>query len=160
MLNFGLMAHLGLLNQHKLVNTHKLYNSHVVKFYVFLFIVHHINKKKPKMPLYRIYMCIDYCFAYSIQLSMLWLHHSNFGSFMHSLNHVCEEPRSEVQAEQTWAKAPTNVALDQGKSWCIPPNAPCLLFWITIYVRVWLCKSIGTIWYHSCIKFNLPNYPC
>jgi hypothetical protein len=46
MLNFGLMAHLGLLNQHKLVNTHKLYNSHVVKFYVFLFIVHHINKKK------------------------------------------------------------------------------------------------------------------
>jgi hypothetical protein len=56
MLNFGLMAHLGLLNQHKLVNTHKLYNSHVVKFYVFLFIVHHINKKNLKC-LYTEFIC-------------------------------------------------------------------------------------------------------
>jgi hypothetical protein len=43
MLYFGLRVHLGLLNLHKLGNTQKLYNSHVVKFYVSLIIVQHIN---------------------------------------------------------------------------------------------------------------------
>jgi hypothetical protein len=41
------------------------------------------------------------------------LHHSNFGSFMHLLGHVREEPESEVQAEQAQAEAPTYLALDQ-----------------------------------------------
>jgi hypothetical protein len=39
---------------------------------------------------------------------------------MHSLDHVHEEPDSEVQAEQFQVEE-TNTELNQGMIWCIPP---------------------------------------
>jgi hypothetical protein len=47
------------------------------------------------------------------------MYHSNFGSFMHALDQVREEPELEDQAEQARAEAPTNLVLDQGKLLCI-----------------------------------------
>jgi predicted adenine nucleotide alpha hydrolase (AANH) superfamily ATPase len=42
----------------------------------------------------------------------------------YALDQVHVEPESEVRAEQTQVEDLTNLALDQGKPWCIPPNIP------------------------------------
>jgi hypothetical protein len=41
--------------------------------------------------------------------------------FIHLLDHVFAELKSEVQVEQVRAKVQTNLVLDQGKTQCIPP---------------------------------------
>jgi hypothetical protein len=48
---------------------------------------------------------------------MSLLHHANRSP--HTLGHVRVEPELEVQADYAKAKAPTNLALDQAKPWCI-----------------------------------------
>jgi hypothetical protein len=40
---------------------------------------------------------------------------------MHPLDHVLVKLRLEVQAEQAQVEATTNLALNQGKPWCINP---------------------------------------
>jgi hypothetical protein len=52
---------------------------------------------------------------------MSCLHHVNYNLLLHSLDHVREEQKSEVQSEQAQVEEFTNLALDQGKSRCIPP---------------------------------------
>jgi hypothetical protein len=42
---------------------------------------------------------------------------------MHSLDHILEQPESDAQAEKARAEAPTNLALDQGKPQCNPPQS-------------------------------------
>jgi hypothetical protein len=51
---------------------------------------------------------------------MSCLRHTNCSTFMHSLDHVHEEPESEVHTEQVQVEE-TNTELDQGKSQCISP---------------------------------------
>jgi hypothetical protein len=63
--------------------------------------------------------CMLLIFTPFIALEHSWLHHSNFGSFIHSLDHIREELESGVQAEQARAEATTNIALDQGNPQCI-----------------------------------------
>jgi hypothetical protein len=75
------------------------------------------------MPIYAVHVTD---FTTLIALEHSWMHHSNFIPFMHSLDYVREEPESEVQAEQAQVEALTNLALDQGKPWCISTNPPCL----------------------------------
>jgi hypothetical protein len=58
-------------------------------------------------------------FTALIALKHSWMHHSNFSSFMHWLDHVREEQETNVQAEQAQAEASTNLTLDQGKPRCI-----------------------------------------
>jgi hypothetical protein len=69
------------------------------------------------------------------------MHHSNFGSFMHSLDNVREEPESEVQVEQAQAEAQTNLALDQGKPRCIPPIVLGFSL-ITIFMSSWIVHYV------------------
>jgi hypothetical protein len=64
---------------------------------------------------------------------MSWLHHANHSPFMQSLDHVREEPESEVQAEQARAEVPTNLALDQGKPDALQPMTIVFLFGSLLY---------------------------
>jgi hypothetical protein len=50
-------------------------------------------------------------------LNISWFHLAKYGSFMHPLDHA--KLGLEVQAEQAQIKTTTNLALDQGKPWCI-----------------------------------------
>jgi hypothetical protein len=50
---------------------------------------------------------------------MSCLHNTNHSTFIHLLDHVHEEPESEVQVEEVQAEE-TNTDLDQGKPRCIP----------------------------------------
>jgi hypothetical protein len=68
------------------------------------------------MPIYAVHVTD---FTTMIAVEHWWMYHSNFGSFMHALDQVREEPELEDQAEQARAEAPTNLVLDQGKLLCI-----------------------------------------
>jgi hypothetical protein len=64
------------------------------------------------------------------------LHHVTLSSYiaLYALDQVHAEPESKVQAEQAQAEVLTNLALDQGKVWCISPTFLGFFFLITIFM--------------------------
>jgi hypothetical protein len=61
-------------------------------------------------------------------LSHIWL--------IYSLGHGCAEPELKEPMEQAEVETSTNLALDQGKPWCIQPILLVFYFWILLYVIV------------------------
>jgi hypothetical protein len=66
---------------------------------------------------------------------MAWLHHANHSPFMHSLNHIHEELKSQVQVEQAQTEA-TNPELAQGKPCYIPPIIHVFYFEPLLYNKL------------------------
>jgi hypothetical protein len=80
---------------------------------------------------------------------------------IYPIGHVYAEPELEVPTEQVQVEDFTNLKLTQGKPRCILPCS--LSFNLNIYYLfyIWLGIKFIRIGLHSsCIKTDLPIYPC
>jgi hypothetical protein len=79
----------------------------------------------------------------------------------YALDQVHVEPVSEVQAEQAQVEAMTNLVWIKASPSAFN-HAPCLLISIFALYSILVVhyKFIRVLWHHSCIKIDLPVYPC
>jgi hypothetical protein len=71
-----------------------------------------------------------------MHLIIPWLHHLIMIHFMHALDHVHMEPKSDVLAEQAIAEDPANTKLTPGKPRCIPPIILIFAFESLLYHKL------------------------